>query len=256
MDITFRSPLVDLFRRGEAAPDVRMLAARGALAPQAHEQVALLLLLADDTDPEIARTAAATIDAIPRPALAEFLARADVGADVRGFFAARGVTPSDAPGEEAAGPLVDVEEGDGETAHGSDGLSPLQRIAAMSVPQKLVLAMRGSREERAILVRDPNRVVAVAVLSSPKIREAEVESIARMPNVAEDILRIIAGTRQWTKNYAIVAALTRNAKTPVAIAMNLIGRLNERDLRLLSTDRNVADVLRTTARKKLVLERR
>jgi hypothetical protein len=259
MDIAYRSPLVELFRRGEVAPDVRLLAARGALAPGAYEQLALLLLLTGDPDPEITRVAGATIDAIPRAMLAGFLARSDVGEDVRAFFAARGVDPAAVPREEAAGQLVDCGEGavaDGDDQGEDDGLSPLQRIAAMSVSQRVSLAMRGSREERAVLVRDPNRVVAVAVLSSPKVSDAEVESIARMPNVSDDVLRIIAGARQWTKSYAIVAALTRNAKTPVAIAMNLLGRLNDRDLRLLSTDRNVADVLRSTARRKLGAERR
>jgi hypothetical protein len=253
MDIAYRSPLVEFFRRGEVAQDVRLLAARGVLAPRAHEQLALLLLLTRDTDPEVARTADATLGAIPRAALAGFIARSDVGDDVRAFFAARGVAPAAVPSEEATEPLLDRDE---DTRVADDGLSPLQRIAAMSISQKLSLAMRGSREERAILIRDPNKVVAVAVLSSPKVSDTEVESIARMPNVSEDILRIISGARQWMKNYAIVAALTRNAKTPVAIAMNLLSRLNDRDLRLLSIDRNVADVLRITARKKLVLEKR
>jgi hypothetical protein len=253
MDIAACSPLVEFFRRGEVAHDVRLLAVRGALAPRAHEQLALLLLLTGDTDPEIARTAEATLDAIPRTALAGFIARTDVGDDVRAFFAARGVLPAAVASEEAGAPLVDHDE---DAAGADDGLSPLQRIAGMTIGQKLSLATRGSREERAILVRDSNKVAAVAVLSSPKVTDAEVESIARTPNVAEDILRIIAGGRQWVKNYAIVAALTRNAKTSIAIAMNLLGRLNDRDLRLLSTDRNVADVLRITARKKLVLETR
>jgi hypothetical protein len=117
------------------------------------------------------------------------------------------------------------------------------------------LAMKGSREERAILIRDNNKIVAVAVLSSPKVTEQEVESIAKMASLSDEILRIIANTRAWVKNYGIVLALTKNPKTPLAISMNLLSRLNDRDVRMLSTDRNVPDVLRITARKKVVIDK-
>ena len=125
----------------------------------------------------------------------------------------------------------------------------------MNVPQKVQRATKGSREERAILIRDPNKMIAMAVLSSPKLTVSEIEAFARAGNVGEDCLRVIAFNRAWMKNYNVAAALTRNPKTPVAISMNLLSRLTEKDLRTLSTDRNVADVLRVTARKKLVLNK-
>jgi Asp-tRNA(Asn)/Glu-tRNA(Gln) amidotransferase B subunit len=116
--------------------------------------------------------------------------------------------------------------------------------------------MKGSREERAILIRDPNKIVGVAVLSSPKLTEMEVESIAKMTSISDELLRIIANTRAWAKNYGVVVALTRNPKTPVAVSMNMLARLNDRDLKMLSTDRNVPEILRITARKKVVIEKR
>ena len=91
MDPGLRSPLIDLFRRGEAGRDVRLLAAQGAMAPRAQEQIALLVLLADDADAEIARTANATIDALPRADLAALLAKSEMPAEIRRFFAARGI---------------------------------------------------------------------------------------------------------------------------------------------------------------------
>jgi len=39
------------------------------------------------------------------------------------------------------------------------------------------------------------------------------------------------------------------------LSMSLLGRLNERDLRMISTDRNVPDVLRVMARKKVVIDK-
>jgi hypothetical protein len=247
--------LVEFFRRGDVARDIRLLAAQGALAPAAGEQLALLMLLVRDPDPEIAATADATIAAIPRDVLAGFLARSEATTDMRAFFAERGVQAAAVPAPSAEAPLIeravatDGEEG----AEGDDEGSVVERIAKMTVPQRVALAMKGSREERAILIRDPNKMVSAAVISSPRITDAEVESIARMANVSDEILRVIAQKRAWVRNYAVVAALARNPKTPVAISMNLLPRLTDRDLRALSSDRNVPDVLRVTARKKLVV---
>ena len=252
------TPLLDFFRRGEVAHDIRLLAARGALAPRAHEQLALLVLLVSDSDPEIARAAEATLAAIPSEALAGFLARADASTEIRAFFAARGIEPAAHPSGETDQPLVDIAP-EPEPASAQPGADDQQtamlRIAALSIAQRIALAMKGTREERAILIRDPNKIVAVAVLSSPKLTETEVESIAKMANVSEEILRIIGHTRAWVKNYTVMLALTKNPKTPVAMSMNFLSRLNDRDLRMLSMDRNVPEVLRLTARKKVVIDR-
>jgi predicted component of type VI protein secretion system len=133
--------------------------------------------------------------------------------------------------------------------------STVQKIASLNVAQRMTLAMKGSREERAVLVRDPNKIVAVAVLSSPKMTETEVESIAKMANVSDEILRIIGFSRAWTKNYAVVHALVKNPKSPVAMSMNFLARLSDKDLRNLSTNRNVPDILRVSARKRVVIEK-
>ena len=112
--------------------------------------------------------------------------------------------------------------------------------------------MKGTREMRAILIRDPNKMIAAAVLSSPKLSDSEVESFARMASVSEDVLRIIGSNRSWMKNYGVVVGLTRNPKTPLAMSLNLMARLTDRDLGMLSVDRNVPETLRIAARKKVV----
>ncbi len=270
MDAGFRTPLLDFFRRGEVARDIRLLAAQGALAPRAHEQLGLLMLLVSDPDPGIGRAAEATLAAIPPGSVEVFLSRPDVPAEMRSFFAARGIHPSASPSLESApdtdAPLVDMgpppvpepDEPSEETLppEGKERPATIQKIAAMTIAQRMSLAMKGTREERAVLIRDPNKIVAVAVLSSPKMTETEIESIARMASLSDEILRIIANTRAWVKNYQIAVALTRNPKTPLGVSMNLLQRLNDRDMRMLSIDRNVPDILRITARKKLVIEKR
>lgn len=251
---TLRTPLVDYFRRGEAPLDVRMLAARGVLAPRAHEQLELLVLLLKDSDADVSAAAAATLESIPVDALGAFLARADISAELRSFFAARGVNAAaaPAPGDE---PLIDTAPEPPAAPENEDSQSTLQRIAAMTVAQRIGVAMKGSREERAILIRDPNKIVAVAVLGSPKMTETEIEGIAKMASISDEILRMIANNRAWTKRYGIIAALARNPKTPVAISMNLLARLTEKDLRSISADRNVPEILRITARQKIVLNK-
>ena len=255
MDAGFRTPLLDFFRRGDVPRDVRLLAAQGALAARAYEQLGLLMLLTADEDPDIAAAAERTLQAIPPALVAAFLARPDVSSEMRAFFQARGVELAPGPVPEPDTPLVDTAAGVEEGPSGEDEKSVLQRIAAMTVPQKVQLAMKGSREERGVLVRDSNKLVAVAVLSSPKVTDTEIESIARMASISDEVLRIIANTRAWVKNYPVVVALTKNPKTPLAVSMNLLARLNDRDLKMLSSDRNIPDVLRVTARQKMVVSR-
>ncbi len=253
MDVGLRTPLLDFFRRGEVARDIRLLAAQGAVAPRPLEQLGLLVLLTDDADDEIRETAGHTLSRIPADVIAAFIARADVPAELRAFFVRRGVEPAAAPSVEADAPLLGGDEPEEEAAPEEDTGSIAQRIADMTVPEKVKAAMKGTREMRAILIRDPNRMVAAAVLSCPKLTEQEVESIARMANVSEDVLRTIGQTRGWTKNYGVTLGLTKNPKTPLALSLTLLHRLNDRDLRGVSIDRNVPEPLRIAARKKVVL---
>ncbi|MEQ1573271.1 MAG: hypothetical protein ABL993_03415 [Vicinamibacterales bacterium] len=261
MESDFRTPLLECFRQGDAPRDVRLLAAQGGLAPRAHEQLGLLMILVADTDEEIARAAEATLQAIAPGSIEGVLAGSNVPAEMRAFFEARGVTPAEAPATEIEVPLLDTggptepEAAEGTIDGGAVRPGMTEKIAAMNVPERLKLAMKGTREERAVLIRDPNRMVAAAVLSSPKLSESEVTSIARMGNVSEEILRIIGHTRAWIKNYSTCLALVKNSKTPLALSMNLLSRLNEKDLRMLSIDRNVPDTLRITARKKITVNK-
>jgi hypothetical protein len=243
MDPGIRSPLIDLFRRGEAARDVRLLAAKGALAPREIDQLALLVILCDDSDPEIAGAANVTLDKLPIEPLRAFLARAEVPAEMRSFFAARGgILPSST----AAGNGDDTrsDEPDDEDAEDDPKV-----LGSLPIVERMKLAMKGTRSQRAQLIRDSNKLVAAAVLSSPKLTETEVEAFAKMANVTEEVLRSIAINRTWMKNYGVVAGLTRNPKTPPGISMHLVQRLNEKDLKMLTTDRNVPEAVRLAARK-------
>jgi len=249
------TPLLDFFKRGEVARDARLLAAQGALAPRAHEQLAILVLLLEDSDPEIRQVANDTLNRIPVETLKTFLARSDVPVGLREFFGDRGVFPAEIPTieVEADDPLIDTspavaEEDEKET----DRDSVVQKLAKMGFTERLKAAVKGTREMRAILIRDPNKMISSAVLASPKVTEQEAAGFARMASVSDEVLRAIGNNRAWMKSYAVVVGLAKNPKTPLAMSMNLLSRLQDRDVQSLSVDRNVPEPLRIAARKKVV----
>jgi hypothetical protein len=128
-------------------------------------------------------------------------------------------------------------------------VSVLQRVYRLNTAEKVITALKGSREERAILVRDPNRIVSTAVLGSPRLTDAEVESFASMKNVSDTVLRAIGTNKDWTKHYGVVSGLVKNPRTPLSISLNLVPRLNPRDIKTISVDRNVPEVIRRQAQK-------
>ena len=242
MDPGVKTPFLNCFRRGEVEREVRRLGARGAVALGALEQLALLVMLLDDKDLEIQSLAADTVRRIPTEALAPFLARPEVPEALREFFKQRGIQPAATPAADASEPLIDDEP---ETPAQPDRQkSAPKNVSGLPIVEEIKLAMKGTREQRGQLIRDGNRMIAASVLSSPKLSETEVESYARMSNVSDDVLRLIGNNRSWTKSYIITAALARNPKTPLAISLRLVSRLNQRDLKMITRDRNVQEAVR------------
>ncbi len=129
--------------------------------------------------------------------------------------------------------------------------SVYERILKLNPIEKIALAQKGDKEERSLLIRDAKRSVQEAVINSPKITEREVEEIARMKNVSEEVLRRITMRRDWMRSYSIVLGLASNSKTPPGISTNLLPRLTTQDLKILVTDRNVPELVRRMARKNL-----
>lgn len=123
----------------------------------------------------------------------------------------------------------------------------VQKINRMTVAEKINAALMGSQEERTILVRDANKVVSRAVLQSPKLSDQEVENIVTMKNVSEEVLRLVAMNRKFVRSYSVARNLLNNPRTPIDTGLPLVHRLNDRDLKELSRNKNVAEVIRSTA---------
>lgn len=142
--------------------------------------------------------------------------------------------------------LTQVAIEDGMEIH-PERLPVFQRIAMMSIKERVLLAIKGTHEARMILVRDPNRIVAAAVLRNPRITDQEIETVASVKTAPEDVLRQIGQNRAWTRSYLVIHNLVRNPRTPIATSLNFLNRILTRDLRQLSTNKNIPDVIRTMA---------
>jgi hypothetical protein len=127
--------------------------------------------------------------------------------------------------------------------------SAFQRILNLTTAQKAILAMKGGREERQILIRDTNRVVALGVLKNGRITDDEIETIARMRNVTDVVLQTLGTNREWTKSYNVMLALVQNPRTPQMISTNFVSRLTNKDLKNLVRSREVPELIRRMARR-------
>ncbi|RLE28131.1 MAG: hypothetical protein DRJ65_00565 [Acidobacteria bacterium] len=124
----------------------------------------------------------------------------------------------------------------------------LNKIINMSIKQKILLGMRGTREERAILINSRNRLVMRSVLASPKLNEGEIERFAGSKSVSDDVIRAIANNGRWLRHYPILLAIVQNPKAPVQRALRLLPLLNAKDMKRLTMDRNVSPIVRRQAK--------
>jgi hypothetical protein len=129
-----------------------------------------------------------------------------------------------------------------------------QRVAKLGTNQKIMLAIKGGKEERTLLIREANRLIQVNVIRNGRITEGEIAYIAQMRTVNDEVLRIIAGSRDWMKKYPITKSLVLNPRTPLPVAMTHFKRLYDADLKLLVKDRNVAELLRREAKRLLEMK--
>ena len=125
------------------------------------------------------------------------------------------------------------------------------QIARLSVPGKVELAVKGNREVRRILSRDASSMVVRAVIGSPKLTEDDIISYAASSLTHEDVLRFIAGSKQWTANRQVVSALVQNPRTPPQAAIRFLKSYQTSELRVLSQNRSLSAAVRQEARRLL-----
>jgi hypothetical protein len=136
-----------------------------------------------------------------------------------------------------------IEEGE-QTA---ERVALIRKIMVMSVKDRVKLALKGDREARSILIRDANRIVSSGVIKNPRITDKEVEAIAAMRTVSDDVLRLISLNKVWARQYPIIHNLVRNPRTPVPTAIGILPRIYTKDLKAISQNRNVSEAIRRQA---------
>jgi len=141
-------------------------------------------------------------------------------------------------GDETAPPL---EEG--------KRLTFAQRVVRMSIAEKIKLATKGNKEARGYLLRDSNKLVAVAAIRSPKVTDPEILAIANSRQAHDDVLRVVYANREWVKLYPVKLALVKNPKVPLPIAMKFLSTLRESEIREIARDKNVPSGVQLMARK-------
>jgi hypothetical protein len=158
--------------------------------------------------------------------------------------------------EKLAAEAAEDEDTHAETDEGQEELKnkfiPLyKQLATMPIGQRIRRAQLGTREERMLLVRDSNRLVATAAVRSPAMQENEIMLLSRNRNLSDDVIRVIATTPEWLKSYTVKRNLVENPKTPVMIASRLVEHLREADLRRVSKSKNVTGPVQDAARRHL-----
>jgi hypothetical protein len=111
------------------------------------------------------------------------------------------------------------------------------------------MARKGDREARSILIRDTNRIVAAGVINNPRITDHEVENIASMRTVSDEVLRLISMNRAWARSYTIIHNLCRNSRTPIPTSIGILPRIRTKDLQHLSQNRNISEAVRRQAQR-------
>ena len=125
----------------------------------------------------------------------------------------------------------------------------LQTVQEMTVAERIKLALRGNREVRMLLIRDPNRLIRRFVLQNPRVADDEIIAIAKNRSADDELLRIIADSREWTKNYQVRISLVSNPKTPLTLSMRHLHSLNDRDVRALAKSKNVSATVANAAKR-------
>jgi hypothetical protein len=130
-------------------------------------------------------------------------------------------------------------------------LTLAQRINLMSVSEKMQLAMSGDRESRNLLARDRAAPVQAGLVRNPRLTLDEATAVARNPQLAGEAAEALAQHPSFGTQPQIALALVRNPRTPLTLAISLVGRLNQTDLRMVAKGVSVRTQVAAAARKRL-----
>jgi c-di-GMP-binding flagellar brake protein YcgR len=128
-----------------------------------------------------------------------------------------------------------------------EALSMLQRINRLSLQERIRLAFTGNRPERMILARDPNKLTVLAVIENPGITGEEILRMTQNKKNSREVIVRVCKDKNWMKNYALMFSILKHPKMPVTKAGEFLEKLNNRDLRQLSMEKDINPAVRDLA---------
>ncbi len=141
-----------------------------------------------------------------------------------------------------------VEEPD-ESAERSQTVA--DRLRGLTQTEKILLATKADRVERAFLVQDTDPRVLLSVLRNPRIMVEEVVRVAKSPQMNYQIADVIMKTTQWFNNVDVRVALIHNPKTPAPFAMRILPSLPESEIRAIARGAATSMALKQAALRRL-----
>ena len=265
------SPTVASYVRPGTPLDVRQSACSASENMSASDHLTLLFCLSKDTEPTIRVTALSLLKDVPVETLREYIDSAAphplVLNALRSICHHHPETGHNHTVETAVTsgnyePAVDTDqivqstENEEETEPIIDDseqfLSKYKTVQLMGIAEKIKMALSGDKEWRAMLVKDPNKLVSGSVIKNPRITEAEILTLVKSGIQNDEIMRLICANKEWIKSYNIRKALIENSRTPVQNAMRYLGTMTEKDLSYFAKSKNVASVVSTMAKRMLL----
>lgn len=167
--------------------------------------------------------------------------------------------PGDEPveGVEGDDAEADESEGDAEAKPRAGDAQPVSRerrlgqLMTMRPLEKIRTATMGDRYDRSVLIRDSNKLVAMATIKSPKIRDDEAVAYSANRSLTYEVINYISNRREWVKLYSVKFNLVMNPKTPMSRSMALLGHLNQTDVQKVARSKNIPSALATAAKRRL-----
>lgn len=153
-----------------------------------------------------------------------------------------GEAPGDGPEGGAGGP------GDASGGHGAVRAS----ATGAALARKVQLALHGDKNQRTAILRESNRMLHGYVIRNAQVQLDEVVAIARMTTTSADVLTFIASRREWAERSEVAAALVRNPRTPVPLAIRLLDHVSPGELRQLAKQQSLREAIQRVARKKVI----
>ena len=284
------TPAVAACVRQGTPKDTKLMATRGEIPLSACDLATVLIILSQDSDPEVKGAAVKGLRELPvdlaleiaaepdthprildilgrlhfnRPAVVELLrAHPSLEPQTRALLdekcgAVEPPAPLPAPlveeGESAEAPEEEsLSEEEAVDEESQEFLSKYQLAQTMGIGEKIKVALTGDKEWRTLLIKDSNKLVSGSVVKNPRITEAEVLAIVKGTVQNDEILRVICMNKEWVKNYNIRKALALNNKTPLPNALRYLSTLTEKDLAALAKSKNISTVISTQARRLLL----